>query len=104
MSWTVKASAAFWETVRPFRDKYPRQEYVEIIKTIREAIAELAQSGEVQETGWNEHRLELSPYNDGQHFELHVHGDDVLVVYFKRERKHIIRMVGVYDHRSIPSE
>ena len=92
MSWTVKASAAFWETVRPFRDKYPRQEYVEIIKTIR------------QETGWNEHRLELSPYNDGQHFELHVHGDDVLVVYFKRERKHIIRMVGVYDHRAIPSE
>lgn len=37
----VKATNAFWETVRPFRDKYPRRDYLTIIKTIREAILEL---------------------------------------------------------------
>lgn len=104
MSWNVKASVDFWATVRPFRDRYPEREYIAIIKTIREAIDELAATGHVSESGWNEHRLSKSPFDDGSHFEFHIHDDDVLVVYFKRERKRVIRMVGVYDHRSIPSD
>ncbi|NGM16776.1 hypothetical protein GMI70_01905 [Eggerthellaceae bacterium zg-893] len=103
MTWDVRASADFWATVRPFKDVYPEKEYLAIIKTIREAIAELAETGRVSEAGWNEHRLAKSPFDDGNHFEFHIHDDDVLVVYFKRERRRVIRMVGVYSHRSIPS-
>lgn len=103
MSWHVKASMDFWKTVRPFKDKYPEKEYLSIIKTIREAIEELAEKGHVEECGWAEHVLERPPYADGCHFEFHIHDDDVLVVYFKRERNRVIRMVGVYDHASIPS-
>lgn len=102
MRWAVRASASFWSTVRPFKNIYPEREYLAIIKTIREAIAELEQYGRVMDTGWAEHRLEGSPFDDGNHFEFHIHDDDVLMVYFKRERNHRIRMVGVYRHDSIP--
>lgn len=51
MSWKVRASAAFWATVRPFKMAYPEREYLAIIKTIREAITELEQYGCVRETG-----------------------------------------------------
>ena len=44
-----------------------------------------------------------SPYADRSHYEFHVFDDDVLVVYFRRERNHVIRMVGVYDHETTPS-
>lgn len=101
--WDVRASAAFWSTVRPFREKYPEREYIEIIRTVREAIEELRREGRVVETGWSEHRLAKSPFDDGNHFEFHIHDDDVLVVYFKHERNRRIRMVGVYSHESIPS-
>ena len=30
--------------------------------------------------------------------------DDVLVVYFRREAKRTIRMVGIYDHDTIPDD
>lgn len=103
MTWDVRASASFWATVRPFKEQYPRNEYVAIIKTIREAIAELQSEGRIIETGWSEHRLKRSPFDDGNHFEFHIHDDDVLVVYFKRERNHRIRMVGVYSHETIPA-
>lgn len=101
--WNVRASAAFWSTVRPFRDRYPEREYIEIIRTIREAIEELRREGRVTEAGWHDHRLDKSPFDDGSHFEFHIHDGDVLVVYFKRERNRRIRMVGVYSHESIPS-
>lgn len=103
MSWKVRASAAFWATVRPFKMAYPEQEYLAIIKTIREAITELEQYGCVRETGWSEHRLAESPFDDRNHFEFHIHDDDALVVYFKRTSNRTIRMVGVYSHSTIPS-
>ena len=71
--WDVRASAAFWSTVRPFREKYPEREYIEIIRTVREAIEELRREGRVVETGWSEHRLAKSPFDDGNHFEFHIH-------------------------------
>lgn len=102
MSWSVKATSDFWETVARLRNYYPRAEYVSIIKSVREAIAELAEKGTVEECGWSLHALNGYPFNDGNHFEFHIHDDDVLVVYFKRERKRVIRMVGVYNHTTIP--
>lgn len=47
--------------------------------------------------------LAHSPFADGHHFEFHTFDDDVLVVYFKRESKHVIRMVGIYSHDTIPN-
>ena len=70
--------------------------------TIKDCIRELEESGHVRLAGWNEHALSKPPFNDGSHYEFHIYDDDVLVVYFKRERKRTIRMVGVYDHTSIP--
>lgn len=59
-------------------------------------------AGTVTEAGWDDHRLVRPPFSDGLHFEFHVHDDDVLVVYFRRERRRVIRMVGIYDHDGIP--
>ena len=99
--WQVKASVDFWKSVAPLKEKYPQREYISIIKTIREAILELQEKGHVEQTGWAEHKLTGYPYGDGNHFEFHIHDDDVLVVYFKRERKQVIRMVGVFSHDTI---
>lgn len=103
MTWSVRATNDFWATVKPFRERYSRKEYLAIIRTIREAIEELHEGGHVRESGWNEHILKHFPFDDGCHFEFHIHDDDVLVVYCKRERHRIIRMIGVFDHESIPS-
>ena len=62
---------------------------------------ELQEKGHVEYAGLSDHKLTKYPCNDGNHFEFHIHDDDVLVVYFKRERKRVIRMVGVYPHESI---
>lgn len=102
MTWSVRADNAFWATVKPFRRKYPKRDYLEIIRTVRDAIEELHAVGHVCESGWNEHVLQQPPFNDGWHFEFHIHDDDVLVVYFKRERNRVIRMIGVYDHENLP--
>lgn len=102
--YTVKAGHDFWLTLNPFRRKYNRQQFIEIAGIIKDCIRELQAYGEVTENGWLNHLLEKSPFDDGLHYEFHIFDDDVLVVYFKRERKRVIRMVGVYDHRSIPSK
>lgn len=99
--WKVKASIDFWKTVAPFKEKYSKAEYIFIIKIIREAILELQEKGHVEYAGLSDHQLTKYPYNDGNRFEFHIHDDDVLVVYFKRESKRVIRMVGVYSHESI---
>lgn len=101
MTWQVRATNAFWSTVRPFKEKYPHREYLAIVNTIREAIAELYETGHVVESGWNEHVLRKYPFGDGTHFEFHIHDDDVLVVYCKRDHNRTIRMIGVFDHESI---
>lgn len=100
--WEVKAGAHFWRTLEPLKRKYPHREFVEIVNTVKDCIRELQEKGSVSECGWNEHVLERSPFDDGRHFEFHIHDDDVLVVYFKRVGRRTIRMVGVYDHESIP--
>ncbi len=103
LSYTVKAGRDFWRTLDPFRRKYSRSQFIEIVRIVKDCIRELQEHGEVTESGWAAHILERPPFNDGLHYEFHIFDDDVLVVYFKRERKRVIRMVGVYDHRSIPS-
>lgn len=101
--WTVKVPHRFWETLARLKPKYSRQQMIEIIQTIRDCIEELAQCGEISETGWAEHNVVKPPYSDGMHYEFHIFDDDVLDVYFKRESRMVIRMVGVYDHKGIPS-
>lgn len=101
--YTVKVSGHFWQTAKALRGKYTHEQFAEVISVIRDCIRELAEKGFVEENGWNDHLLTKSPYADGSHYEFHVFEDDVLVVYFRRERNHVIRMVGVYDHETIPS-
>lgn len=98
----VKASDHFWLTLNPLRRKYSRTQIIEIIGIVKEAIRELADKGYVDEAGWGDHALVRRPFADGCHFEFHIYDDDVLVVYFKREARRTIRMVGIYDHSTIP--
>lgn len=102
-AYEVRAGRDFWNTLTPLRPKFTREQFAEIIRTIKACIAELAQHGYVDENGWAERMLEKSPFNDGLHYEFHVFDDDVLVVYLKREQRRVIRMVGVFDHGSLPS-
>ncbi|KAB5607474.1 hypothetical protein [Bifidobacterium jacchi] len=99
--WTVKASPHFWRTALPLKSKYTHEQFALVIRSVREAICELAEKGRVEETGWHDHPLAHSPFEDGHHFESHTFDDDVLVVYFRRESKRTIRMVGIYDHMTI---
>ena len=101
MTWRVRATNAFWLTVRPFKEKYSHREYLSIVNTIREAIEELHETGHVVESGWNEYVLKKYPFGNGAHFKFHIHDDDVLVVYCKRDHNRTIRMIGVFDHESI---
>lgn len=102
-AYEVRAGADFWSSLDALRPKYTREQFIEIVRTVKDCIRELQATGHVGESGWSEHALKKSPYGDGSHFEFHTYDDDVLVVYFKRERKRVIRMVGVYDHASLPS-
>ncbi|MCI1834450.1 MAG: hypothetical protein LKI78_06455 [Bifidobacterium tibiigranuli] len=103
MNWNVKASADFWLTALALKDKYTHEQFAGIIRSIRGAIRELAEHGSVEEYGWHDHELQHNPFADGHHFAFHTFDDDVLAVYFKRESRHAIRMVGIYDHASIPN-
>lgn len=100
--WQVRAPSHFWHTLDNLRPKYSHEQLVEIVLTLKECIQELEATGHIEETGWSEHALRKSPFADGNHFEFHIFDDDVLVVYFRLERNRVIRMVGVYDHDSIP--
>lgn len=102
--WEVKAGDHFWLTAKPLKLKYSHRQFVEIINIVKEAIRELAEKGYVDENGWNDHQLVRKPFADGQHFEFHIYDDNVLVVYFKRESKRVIRMVGIYDHENLPRD
>lgn len=101
-AWEVKAGRDFWETLTPLRSKYTREQFVEVVTAVKMCIRELQERGEVDEWGWSDHVLLRAPFDDGLHREFHTFDDDVLVVYLRRERRRMIRMVGVFDHRSIP--
>lgn len=102
--WDVRVSHRFWETLERLKVKYTREQMIEIILIVKECIEELRRDGQVTLSGWSEHILAKPPYSDGMHYEFHIFDGDVLVVYFKRERKRVIRMVGIYDHSGIPGD
>lgn len=101
-AYEVKVPRSFWRTMVALKPKYSHAEYVNAVNAVKDCIAELARTGMIEESGWDDHVLVRPPYNDGQHREAHTYDDDVLVVYFIRERNRSIRMVGVFDHDSIP--
>lgn len=98
----VKVPASFWKTLVALKPKYSHAEYVEVVNAVKGCIDELGRTGMIEESGWYDHVLVHPPYSDGKHREVHTYDDDVLVVYFLRERNRRIRMVGVFDHANIP--
>lgn len=98
----VRVPGSFWNTLVALKPKYSHAEYVEVINAVKACIAELERTGMIGENGWDDHVLVHQPYSDGKHREAHTYDDDVLVVYFIRERNRRIRMVGVFDHSNIP--
>lgn len=99
----VKVPSSFWRTMLALKPKYTHEEYVEAVIAVKECIAELERNGIIAENGWDDHVLVRPPYADGKHREAHTYDDDVLVVYFIRERNRRIRMVGVFNHENIPA-
>lgn len=71
----------------------------EVVNEIRELMRELQENGSVPKE-YQDHVLEKAPwigYN-----EFHVL-DDLLVIYFKIERKRTIRMVTITNHEELRS-
>ena len=100
MNWSVKASPHFWRTALPLKEKYTHEQFASIIRSIREAICELAARGRVEESGWHDHPLERSPFGDGNHFEFHTFDDDTigaLTANFRTQRNQEVR--GIDDFR-----
>ena len=99
----VKVPSNFWRTMLDLKPKYSHREFVEAVNAVKECIAELERTGMLDKVRCDDHVLVRPAFNDGQHREAHTYDDDALVVYFIRECRRVIRMVGVFDHRSIPS-
>ena len=102
-AYEVRTGRHFWSTLGALRGKYTLEQYSELENMIKACIRELQKTGSVEEFGWSEHVLRKPPFADGIHIEFHTNDDDVLVVYFRREERRVIRMVGVYDHASLPN-
>ena len=81
----------------------PESSSRELVNMIKACIRELQKTGSVEEFGWSEHVLRKPPFADSNHIEFHTYDDNVLVVFFRREERRVIRMVGVYDHASLPN-
>lgn len=78
------------------RLKLSKSEARETVIEIQEATKILAETGTLPaEHGYMLHELEHEPWLN--FMEFHV-SNDVLVVYFDRNKKNVIRMVGIYNH------
>lgn len=95
MKYTVNIPNKFWQSVRKLRYKYAKDEFKEVIEKIKESIKILAREGCLPED-YDDHLLRRSPYTN--YHEYHVYDDDVLVIYFRYEKKLYLRFVEVTDH------
>lgn len=69
----------------------------EIISEIKEVMLELEKTGSIP-TEYQDHKLTRAPWTG--YNEFHVL-DDLLVIYFKIEKKKVIRMVTITNHKEL---
>jgi len=73
------------------------KETVEILDELRELMITLQETGYIPEE-YQDHVLEKKPWRGFHEFHLL---DDMLVVYFKIEKKKVIRMVTITNHEEL---
>lgn len=98
MKYTVNIPEEFWRSAKRLKQKYTHDEFVEIIEDIRESIVILAESGTLPPE-YNDHLLRRSPYVN--YNEYHVYDDDVLIIYYRHDKKLYLRFVEVIDHETL---
>ena len=101
MSYKVVPSKLFTRHLKNLSSRLnlSRQAALEVIFEIKEAIKLLEEHGTLPE-GYQLHELEKEPWLN--YMEFHIL-EDVLVVYFDRNSKNVIRMVGIYNHELLNS-
>lgn len=98
MQYTVNIPEKFWSSVKRLRPKYTKDEFTDIIIEIKDSIKILASEGQLPE-GYADHLLRRSPYVNYR--EYHVYDDDVLIIYFRNDKKLYLRFIEVLDHQQL---
>lgn len=104
MNWSVKASPHFWRTALPLKEKYTHEQFASIIRSIREAICELAARGRVEESGWHDHPLERSRSGTETTSSSTPSTTTCSWSTSDARRNAPSGMVGIYDHDTIPDD
>ena len=98
MKYTVNIPDKFWRSLKRLKLKYTQDEFADVVAEIKESIKILASDGVLPEE-YHDHLLRRSPYVN--YNEYHVYDDDVLVIYYRYEKKLYLRFVEVIDHESL---
>lgn len=98
MKYTVNIPEKFWRSAKKLRYKYTHDEFTELIEDVKESIKVLANKGKLPKE-YHDHLLRRSPYVN--YNEYHVYDDDVLVIYYRYEKRLYFRFVEVTDHKHL---
>lgn len=98
MSYTVNIPDSFWRSIKKIKHKYTHDEFVEVVFEIKESIKILAKEGKLPPE-YHDHLLRRSPYVN--YNEYHVYDDDILIIYYRQNKKMYLRFVEVIDHESL---
>lgn len=101
MRYTVNIPDKFWRSAKKLRCKYTKDEFTEVIEEIKESIKILANDSVLPDE-YDDHPLRRSPYVN--YNEYHVYDDDVLIIYFRFEKKLYFRFVEITDHEHLRSQ
>lgn len=98
MKYTVNIPDKFWRSAIKLKYKYTKDEFADVIEDIKDSIKILATKGQLPKE-YYDHPLRRSPYVN--YNEYHVYDDDVLVIYYRYEKKLYLRFVEVSDHQTL---
>lgn len=98
MKYQVNIPNKFWQSAKKLRTKYTKEEFTNIVAEIKESIQILSDKGKLPKE-YHDHQLRRSPYVN--YNEYHVYDDDVLVIYYRHEKKLYLRFVEVTDHKNL---
>lgn len=98
MKYTVNIPDKFWHSAKKLKYKYTNDQFADIVEKIKDSIKLLATMGKLPK-GYHDHLLRKSPYVN--YNEYYVYDDDVLVIYYRFEKKLYFRFVEVTDHEML---
>lgn len=101
MTFEIRKSSIFARHLNSLSKRFhlSKPEALLVLDEIEEATKLLAEYGTLpDEYGYNLHTLRDEPWLG--YMEFHI-ADDILVLYFNRLDKQVIRLVGIYNHEML---